>query len=145
VEAFINKFAEQQQSKVKGITDGALRTLLAWSWPGNVRELENVIERGVILASGDRIDIEALPANVRGAPTMPPQATAVLDDIPTEGLDLEATLESYERRLLEKALARTGGRKKKAAELLRLSFRSFRYRLAKLGVSGGDDDAVDEA
>jgi two-component system response regulator PilR (NtrC family) len=145
VEAFINKFAEQQQSHVKGITDGALRTLLAWSWPGNVRELENVIERGVILASGDRIDIEALPANVRGAPTMPPQSTAVLDDIPTEGLDLEATLESYERRLLEKALARTGGRKKKAAELLRLSFRSFRYRLAKLGVSGGDDDAADEA
>lgn len=144
VEAFINKFTEQQQSKVKGITDAALRTLMAWSWPGNVRELENVIERGVILASGDRIDVDALPASVRGAQTLPPQSTAVLDDIPADGLDLEATLESYERRLLEKALARTGGRKKKAADLLKLSFRSFRYRLAKLGLSGGDDDASDE-
>ena len=117
---------------------------MAWSWPGNVRELENVIERGVILASGDRIDVDALPASVRGAQTLPPQSTAVLDDIPADGLDLEATLESYERRLLEKALARTGGRKKKAADLLKLSFRSFRYRLAKLGLSGGDDDASDE-
>jgi two-component system response regulator PilR (NtrC family) len=60
--------------------------------------------------------------------------------VPAEGLDLEAALESYERRLLEKALARTGGRKKKAADLLQVSFRSFRYRLAKLGLNGDDDD-----
>jgi two-component system response regulator PilR (NtrC family) len=65
-------------------------------------------------------------------------------ELPAEGLDLEATLESYERHLLDKALQRTGGRKKKAAELLKLSFRSFRYRLAKLGLSGADDDQGDE-
>ena len=53
---------------------------------------------------------------------------------------MEAVLESYERSLLEKALLRTNGRKKKAADLLNLSFRSFRYRLAKLGLSGADDD-----
>jgi two-component system response regulator PilR (NtrC family) len=65
-------------------------------------------------------------------------------DVPADGLDLEATLEGYERLLLEKALQRTGGKKKKAAELLKLSFRSFRYRLAKLGLSGADDDPSEE-
>jgi len=147
VDAFINKFAEQMQSNVRGITDAAMQVLMSWSWPGNVRELENVIERGVILASSNRIDVDALPASMRGGATMPPTSTpptTLLMEIPAEGLDLEATLESYERHLLDKALQRTGGRKKKAAELLKLSFRSFRYRLAKLGLSGADDDPGDE-
>lgn len=141
-ESFVAKFAEQQESPVRSLSDGALRLLMAWSWPGNVRELENVIERGVTLASGAVIDVEALPSAMRGQVTTPPTPVQPLtDEIPAEGLDLEATLENYERRLLEKALQRTGGRKKKAAELLKLSFRSFRYRLAKLGLSGADDDA----
>ncbi len=141
-EAFVHKFAEQMQSDVVGISDAALRLLMSWGWPGNVRELENVIERGVILASSKHIDVDSLPSALRGAPTTPPQGgtTAIVDDIPADGLDLEATLENYERRLLERALQRTGGKKKKAAELLKLSFRSFRYRLAKLGISGNDDD-----
>jgi two-component system response regulator PilR (NtrC family) len=145
-EAFVAKFAEQQQSAVKTISAPAMQALMAWHWPGNVRELENVIERGVTLASSDRLDVDALPPSLRdaaqAASSSPP--LAIVDDVPVEGLDLEATLEAYERRLLEKALARTGGRKKKAAELLRVSFRSFRYRLAKLGLSG-DDDPADEA
>jgi two-component system response regulator PilR (NtrC family) len=73
----------------------------------------------------------------------PPPGT-IVEEVPVEGLDLEATLEAYERRLLEGALARTGGRKKRAAELLHVSFRSFRYRLAKLGLSGDDVDPADE-
>lgn len=148
VDAFINKFAEQMQSNVRGITDAAMQVLMGWSWPGNVRELENVIERGVILASSNRIDVDALPASMRGGATTPPTSTstnmALLLDVPADGLDLEATLEAYERLLLDKALQRTGGKKKKAAELLKLSFRSFRYRLAKLGLSGADDDPADE-
>jgi two-component system response regulator PilR (NtrC family) len=148
VDAFINKFSEQMQSNVRGITDAAMQVLMGWSWPGNVRELENVIERGVILASSNRIDVDALPTSVRGGATTPPTSTsastALLMDVPADGLDLEATLEGYERLLLEKALQRTGGKKKKAAELLKLSFRSFRYRLAKLGLSGADDDPSEE-
>ncbi len=144
-ESFVAKFAEQQESPIRSISDAALRTLIAWSWPGNVRELENVIERGVTLGSGTVIDLDMLPAAMRGAPTTtPPTSLVVVEELPPDGLDLEATLESYERRLLEKALLRTGGKKKKAAELLKLSFRSFRYRLAKLGLSGGDDDGPDD-
>ena len=147
-EAFLAKFAEQQESSIRGITDGALRLLSSWHWPGNVRELENVIERGVTLAAGDVIDVASLPATMRGLQTTPPMGIPVVgtnvipEEIPDDGLDLEAVMEAYERRMLEKALARTGGKKKKAAELLKLSFRSFRYRLAKLGITG-DDDAED--
>ncbi|MDP2342905.1 MAG: sigma-54 dependent transcriptional regulator [Deltaproteobacteria bacterium] len=140
VEAFIAKYAEQQQSTVRGVSDRALHVLMQWAWPGNVRELENVIERGITLASGDIIDVDGFPSGMRGTPSTLPTGVAVVDDIPAEGLELEAVLEAYERRLLEKALVRTNGRKKKAAELLKLSFRSFRYRLAKLGISGADDD-----
>ncbi|MCC7110971.1 MAG: sigma-54-dependent Fis family transcriptional regulator [Deltaproteobacteria bacterium] len=144
-DAFIGKFAEQQQSRVRGTSREVMQTFMAWHWPGNVRELENVIERGVTLASGELLDVEGLPLPMRGgvAGAATP-ATAIVEDVPVEGLDLESVLEAYERRLLERALARTGGRKKKAAELLRVSFRSFRYRLAKLGLSGGDDDPADE-
>ncbi len=145
VEAFVAKFAEQQQSPVRRVSDGALRLLVAWSWPGNVRELENVIERGVTLASGDIVDVDGLPSNIRGSPSTLPTMATVVEELPPDGLDLEATLEAYERRMLEKALLRTDGRKKKAAELLKLSFRSFRYRLAKLGISGADDDDVEAA
>jgi two-component system response regulator PilR (NtrC family) len=140
VEAFIAKFAEQQQSQVRGVSDRALRVLMGWNWPGNVRELANVLERAIALASGNIVDLDAFPSGMRGTPSTLPTGAAVVDDIPPDGLELEAVLEAYERRLLEKALVRTNGRKKKAAELLKLSFRSFRYRLAKLGISGADDD-----
>jgi two-component system response regulator PilR (NtrC family) len=144
-ENFVAKFAEQQGSNVKRIGDTALAALYAHAWPGNVRELENVIERGVTLASGDVVDLAALPSSLRGSPTVTPSTSPVYDDLPADGLDLEAALEAYERKMLEKALLRTRGRKKKAAELLRLSFRSFRYRLVKLGLSSAGDDDDDEA
>jgi two-component system response regulator PilR (NtrC family) len=143
-ESFVAKFAEQQGSSVKRIGDTALAALYAHTWPGNVRELENIIERGVTLASGDVVDLAALPSSLRGSPSTTPSTSPVYDDLPADGLDLEAALEAYERKMLEKALQRTRGRKKKAAELLKLSFRSFRYRLAKLGLSGAGDDDDDE-
>ncbi len=145
VDAFIGKFAEQQGSPVRGTSRDVMRALMAWHWPGNVRELENVIERGVTLAPGEIIDVDVLPPSLRSGPSAPAAASpTIVDDVPADGLDLESALEAYERRLLERALHRTGGRKKRAAELLRVSFRSFRYRLAKLGLSGGDDDPSDE-
>ena len=146
-ETFVAKFAEQQTSSVKSITNAAMKVLLEWPWPGNVRELENVMERGVTLASGDHVDVDGLPSQMRGgSEKVPPPAPSqtVVDELPQDGLDLEATLEAYERRLLERALERTGGRKKKAAELLRLSFRSFRYRLVKLGISDALEDSSED-
>jgi len=121
-----------------------MRLLCEHAWRGNVRELENTIERAVTLSAGTRIDVADLPVGViRGEATLGGvlPSVALTQEVPEEGIDLEATLDAYERLLIEKALARGGGVKKRAAALLRITFRSLRYRLVKLGMAAADDGA----
>ena len=114
--------------QIESIPAETMRALSRWHWPGNIRELENVLERAVVLGAGDMLTAEALPESVRRErPTRGPE----LVDIPDEGLDLETTLDDLERRYLQRALDRTGGVQTKAAELLRMTFRQFRYKLQK--------------
>ncbi len=138
--AFLAKFAEEQASDVTDIDDGAMAALVQHAWPGNVRELENAIERAVTLASGPVLDLSDLPQAVAQAagPRTRPRVERV--EIPEDGVKLEEILESLERGYLEEALSRTEGKKKRAAALLGLSFRSFRYRVAKLGITAEDGD-----
>ena len=113
---------------MRGVTPDALAVLERYHWPGNIRELENVLERAIVLGGGDMLGAEALPESVRRErPSRGPE----LVDIPDEGLDLEATLDDLERRYLQRALDRTGGVQTKAAELLRMTFRQFSYKLQK--------------
>ncbi len=115
----------------------AMRMLEAYSWPGNVRELENLIERVLALCGGDTILAEDLPLAVRS-----PGAAATFGfDLPEEGLDLEAWLDERRRELMAQALDRTGGNQTKAAELLAMTFRSFRYYAKKLGLTGDDEES----
>ena len=119
------------------VTPGALKLLMNYPFPGNIRELENVVERSMIL---DRtiISENSLPDHVKaGRSDICSPAGDVL--IPEGGMQLEVLLEELEKKYLLKALERTGGAKKKAADLLGMSFRSFRYRLAKFGLDSGDD------
>jgi two-component system response regulator PilR (NtrC family) len=119
----------------------AVRWLVQRPWPGNVRELENVVERAVALALGDRITLADLTDEAAGpAPTH----AAPLAALPPEGLDLDAHLADIERRLLLEALARAGGVRTRAAALVGMSFRSFRYRLAKIGLAGPGDAAGED-
>jgi two-component system response regulator PilR (NtrC family) len=127
VSHFTEKIATAQSKPLRGITAPALALLESHSWPGNIRELENVIERAMVLGSADVIDVDALPANLR-EPV--PQADLSVD-LPAEGLDLEATLARIEQRYIEMALERTSGVQTRAAELLKVSFRQFRYKLRK--------------
>jgi two-component system response regulator PilR (NtrC family) len=120
-----------------GLTPEARAALLGHSWPGNVRELENAIQRGVALARGNDIDVESLPPELGGRPAEAPEALP--STVGETGIDLDAVLSTYERQLLESAIARTGGVKKEAARLLGISFRSIRYRLAKLGMASPED------
>jgi two-component system response regulator PilR (NtrC family) len=150
-DGFVAKFAEEQASPVKAISDDAMRALCAYEWPGNVRELENIIERGVTLASGASVTLDDLPFGLRKSPTngareKTQEGTSLEIDIPDEGVRLEHTLERIERRYIELAIERTQGRKKRAAALLGLTFRSFRYRVAKLGIHADDahDDSAEE-
>ena len=123
----------------KRLTPDALRVLQAYRWPGNVRELENIIERTVALEPAEIISSGSLPEHLRGQPTDPR-----LEDVslPEEGIDLEEYLDTMRLSLMRRALERTGGHQKKAAELLRLSYRAFRYHAEKLGLVR--DEARDE-
>jgi two-component system response regulator PilR (NtrC family) len=133
VNHFLQKLARETGKDVRGISPQALAVLERSRWPGNVRELENAIERAVVLGTAPVIDVDALPAEL----LRPAAAPDVTLEIPPEGLDLEATLESIEQRLLHAALERSGGVQTRAAELLRMSFRQFRYKLQKRGADDG--------
>ncbi|NOY92144.1 MAG: sigma-54-dependent Fis family transcriptional regulator [Deltaproteobacteria bacterium] len=99
-------------------------------FPGNVRELENVIERAVALTPGEILTPQDL------GPVLESASAPCGPELPAEGLDLEAHLASIESRLLRAALERSGGVQTRAAALLGMSFRQFRYRLAKHASKG---------
>jgi two-component system response regulator PilR (NtrC family) len=134
VRHFLDKFAAAGGTPPKDMSAEALGMLERYPWPGNVRELENVIERAVTLERDAVIRAESLPDSVRG-----PQQVEFPDlRLPDEGLDLDALMERIERELLRQALRRADGIQSRAAQLLRTSFRSFRYRLQKYGLERGD-------
>ena len=137
-EHFIQKCSQSCGRKGMTISPEAIAVLQSYPWPGNIRELENVIERCVALEPSNFISVDSLPAYLRH--TKSPESLFV-DDIPAEGLDLEKVVGEYEREFLLKALKRTNGIRKDAAELLKITFRSLRYRLKKYGL---DDIDVNE-
>jgi len=120
----------------KRLTPDAVRVLQAYSWPGNVRELENIIERTVAMETSELISSGSLPEHLRGT-----RGPATFDHmvLPEEGIDLEEHLSSVRASLMRQALEASGGQQKKAAELLRLSYRAFRYHAEKLGLVRDDD------
>lgn len=128
---FVEKTCEKFGLPPKRLTADAIRVLQAYPWPGNVRELENVVERTVALESAEIISSGSLPEHLRGSPSDPQPGNLSL---PEEGLDLEEYLESARRTLMRQALERTTGQQKAAADLLRLSYRAFRYHADKLGL-----------
>jgi len=130
VEHFYKKFALWSGAG-EIVTQEAAIALYNYPFPGNVRELENLVERCVVLGSRI-ITADCLPPKVRNF--VPVTAPLDLVTIPTDGMDLQAYLDTLESRLLVQALEKCGGVKKKAAALLGMTFRSFRYRLAKFGM-----------
>jgi DNA-binding NtrC family response regulator len=125
---FIAKICKEQKIAEKKISIEAMRLLEAYPWPGNVRELENTIERTVALEPGPVINASSLPEAIAlGVRTRVPD----FESLPEEGINLEAYLETVGKRLMREALDRCGGVQTKAAELLHMSFRSFRYYAKK--------------
>ncbi len=139
----IARFAEEFDKSPLRLSAAVLRSLEAYDYPGNIRELENMMERAAALATGDEIGLEDLPDVVSGlTPSLPPVAAI----LPDEGCDLDRVLAQTERRLMSQALERTGGVRKAAAELLGITFRSLRYRLAKLDMERSRrEEASEEA
>jgi two-component system response regulator PilR (NtrC family) len=127
VEHFIAKYSKTLGVPQKRISADAMRLIEKYHWPGNVRELENVIERMIALESSDILTTKSLPEHVLLGGAIPD----VTFELPPEGISLENHLEGIGKFFMLKALERSGGVQTQAAELLRMSFRSFRYYAKK--------------
>jgi len=128
-EHFLAKYCEQMGKQISGISHEAMEVLVHHEWPGNIRELENVIERAVALESTPTILLDSLPPAIRG--DAPRASPAPAEALPQSGFDLEAHVKGIECSYIAEALKRAGGVQVKAADLLGMSFRSFRYYVKK--------------
>ncbi len=124
-EHFLRKYSEETGNKVQVITPTAMTKLSSYHWPGNVRELENVIERSVVMCTGDRLDAPDIkldsmlrPRSATGDFSLPPGMT----------------LDQYEQEIIREALKRADGNKSQAARSLGLTRNALRYRLAQMGL-----------
>ena len=137
---FLEKYSDQMGKDIRKISSYALDLLKSYNFPGNIRELQNIIERSVALEASNIVLPDSLTLSSFKQTQVQSKTESVSLTMPQEGIDLDNVLGQLEKDLLQQALERTRGAKQKAAELLGISFRSFRYRLAKYGL-GGDDEA----
>jgi two-component system response regulator PilR (NtrC family) len=129
---FVAKFAAQMGKPMTGISGAAVAMLTGYGWPGNIRELENAMERAVALERTVMILPDSLPETLQAADRVPPASPQPPSEaFPETGFDLETHVQTIEREYIAEALRRAGGVKVKAAELLGMSFRSFRYYTKK--------------
>lgn len=142
---FLRKYNEKLGKSINGISVDAMDILKRYNYPGNVRELENMIERTVALEAGATVLPESLPPLVN-TPTGKKMASSNEIEVGEDGLDLDKVIGQIEKEILLKAIHAAGGVKKKAAKLLKISFRSMRYRIEKYNLGTiGDDELDDEA
>ncbi len=128
---FLGLFAARAGRNAMRLAPEAMEILTAYAWPGNVRELENTMERAVALAVTDEVKPENLPPNLMQPVAHTPSQTW---EVPREGLNLEQVIADIEQALLKDALMKADGVQTRAAQLLGINFRSFRYRARKYGL-----------
>ena len=129
---FLKKYAPAAHKSILRIEEASLDALCDYEWPGNVRQLENTIERAVALETSSllRVELPVEKAKARAAAA----AAGVGESpstIPSDGLDMERYVASIERNLIQSALKQSNGVQTRAAEMLKLSYRSFRHLLKK--------------
>jgi transcriptional regulator with PAS, ATPase and Fis domain len=126
VEHYLQKFCAEFGRPVREIAPDAMRLLVEHRWPGNVRQLAAVMERAVLLSDGPVLTREDIANRLQPRKTADPNRL----ELPEEGLDLEA----FEKEMIRKALVRTGGMATRAAKLLKMSYKTFLYRVEKYGI-----------
>ena len=123
MQSFLAEFNERNKKSVSAIDPAAMRILEQYNWPGNVREVRNVIERAVILSSGEFVEPKHLPPLVTDSPDVVK---------PTMELEPGTTVEEAERRLILMTLEHTRDNKTRAAEILGISLKTLHNKLNKL-------------
>jgi two-component system response regulator PilR (NtrC family) len=131
---FLKKYSTAAQKSILRISQESLDALKAFEWPGNVRQLENTVERAVAMETGNelRVDLEADRPRARAAAASSNGHGS--PDVPSDGIDFEKYVAGVERSLIESALQQSGGVQIRAAELLKVSYRSFRHLLKKYDI-----------
>jgi two-component system response regulator PilR (NtrC family) len=131
VEHFLQKYCKEMGKEINSMNEEARNCLLTYHWPGNVRELENAIEAAVALTSEKIITVDKLPQSIN-------KSHKVVDDsqirLHNNEFDLEEHLDQLRKQFIIRALQNTGGVQKKAAELLGMNSRSFRYFAKKFNL-----------
>ena len=128
---FLARYAKENEKPLREIAPEAMALLLDYHWPGNVRELENVIERAVVLSTGEILDVELLPKTVRQPTAMVPPSTSLTSN----GRSLKEAVTDYERQLIVRALQATGGVQKRAAEMLQVKPTTLHEMMKRLSIS----------
>jgi DNA-binding NtrC family response regulator len=124
-EYFLRKYAAEAGNRIQSITPAAMSKLADYHWPGNVRELENVIERSVVMCTGDRLDVADIKLDNA------PRPRGLANDF---SLPPGMTLDQYEQEIIREALKRADGNKSQAARGLGLTRNALRYRLTQMGL-----------
>jgi transcriptional regulator with PAS, ATPase and Fis domain len=139
----LRRCSSRRGRTVARVSPRTMRALVTYAYPGNVRELENIVDHAVTLCDSDILTEQDLPAHLSARPE-PPVTPADRGPAPAplfvSGQSLDDQLATYERDMLVAALERSGGVRKRAAELLGIKYRSLRHRLSKYGLAAGDDD-----
>jgi two-component system, NtrC family, response regulator PilR len=130
---FLRKFSHQMNKRVLELAPESLDVLRGYDWPGNVRVLENTIERSVAMADSEllKVDLPNERSKARAAAAAASAGGAHGLSLPADGLDMERYIAEVERSLLQSALRRSQGVQTRAAEMLKLSYRSFRHLMKK--------------
>jgi len=134
VNHFFKKYAPAAGKNITRVNPPSLQALCAYEWPGNVRQLENAIERAVALETGEELRVE-LPverAKARAAAAGVGGMTSIAEGtVLPDGVDMEKYVADIEVSLLKSALAQSNGVQTRAADLLKISYRSFRHLMKK--------------
>lgn len=136
---FLSKFRKEFGKDIRKVSSYAMEILCNYDFPGNVRELEHIIERGVAMESSSIVLPDSLTLSTYKRKQQDQLSLQAAADIPPEGFELDLHLGQIEKRFLQQALQQSGGAKLKAAQLLGITFRSFRYRLLKYGLATEDE------
>jgi two-component system response regulator PilR (NtrC family) len=135
VNHFLKKYAAAAGRSILRVNANSLDALNGYEWPGNVRQLENTIERAVALETGEELHAE-LPAEkskarAAAAGVGVTEVTTATSGFLPDGIDMEKYVAGIERSLLQSALTQSNNVQTKAADLLKISYRSFRHLVKK--------------